>query len=316
MLNKNKPKKQSFKRILESTQKHIVRNKWLSIASIIVISLTFTISTSLIGLVIISGKTISAFEKKAQIMVFFQNDTAEEDILAIKDTFEKTGLTESVEYISKEDALEIYRHDFEDDPALVDSVTSDALPPSLGIRAQTIEDVPDIINIANQLKNENSYIEDIMYFKDVVDTLRGISKAIKIGGSCLIAGLSTISIVLILITIGFNINAHKHEIEVMQLIGSTDTYIKTPFLLEGATYGLIGSAISTAFLLILWYGSIYLLKGNDMFFFISNMFREINMLYLRDINLVFILLTFTFEILIGTVIGFISSSIAIWKYLR
>lgn len=316
MPKKNKPPKQSFKRILESTRKHIVRNQWLSIASVIVISMTFTISTSLIGLVIISSKTISAFETKAQIMIFFQNDTAEEDILAVKATLEKTELAESIEYISKEEALEIYKKDFEDDPALVESVTADALPPSLGIRAKSIENVPKIIKASNQLKDENSYIEEIMYFKDVVDTLRGISKAISIGGSCLIFGLSTISVVLILITIGFNINAHKREIEVMQLIGSTDTYIKTPFLLEGAVYGFIGSAASTAFLLIIWYGSIYMLKGNDMFFFISNMFREINMVYLIDINMIFILSIFTVESLVGTIIGFISSSIAIWKYLR
>jgi cell division transport system permease protein len=309
----NTPK---FKRIITATRKHIVRNKWLSIASTIVISLTFIIATSLIGLVIISGRTISAFEKKAQVMVFFETDTAEEDIREVQKVIENTNLTESVEYISKEDALEIYREDFEDDPELVESVTSDALPPSLGIRANSAEDIPEIIKVAQKLKENNEYINDIMYFKDVIDTLRGISRGMKIGGAILITALSITSIVLILITIGFNINAHKHEIEVMQLVGSTDSYIKIPFLLEGATYGFIGSAISTIILLILWYAMIYPLKNNDLFFFFASIFKEINMEYLLSINPAFIASMLGVEVLVGTLIGCMSSSIAIWKYLK
>lgn len=316
MPKKKAPQKQNLKRIIESTRKHIVRNKWLSVASTIVIFLTFVIATTLIGIVVVSSKTISAFEKKAQIMVFFQNDAAEEDILEIQKIIKKTDLTESVEYISKEDALEIYKKDFEDDPELAESVTSDALPPSLAVRVKKIEDVSTILKLCNKLKEENSYIEEIMYFKDVVDTLRGISRAMNIGGTVLVVSLSAISVILILITIGFNINAHKGEIEVMQLIGSTDTYIRVPFLLEGGLYGFIGSAASTIITLTVWYVVIYLLRNNDLFFFISSMFREINMSYLKEINILFICVVFIVETLIGTLIGLGSSYFATKKYLK
>jgi cell division transport system permease protein len=305
-----------FKRILSATRKHIVRNKWLSIASTIVIALTFIIATSLIGLVLISSRTISSFEKKAQVMVFFQPDTAEEDIREVQKVIENTNLTEDIEYISKDQALEIYKQDFEDDPELVESVTADSLPPSLGIRAKSAEDIPDIIKTAQNLKEENNYIDEVMYFQDVIDTLRSISSGIRIGGTILIGALSTISIVLILITIGFNINAHKHEIEVMQLVGSTDSYIKTPFLLEGAAYGFIGSTVSTIILIIIWYAMIYPLKNNDLFFFFASIFKDINMEYLLTINPAFIAGIIGLESIIGTLIGLMSSSIAIWKYLK
>ncbi|MBN2100763.1 FtsX-like permease family protein [Candidatus Dojkabacteria bacterium] len=317
MAKSSEPKTQNFRRILTATRKHIVRNKWLSIASIIVISLTFIIATSMIGLVIISSRTISAFEKKAQVMIFFENDSAEEDILSLQDELEQLDMTESVEYISKEEALEIYKEDFEDDEALVESVTSDALPPSLGIRAKNIDEIPDIIKYCNKLKeNSDNNIEEIMYFKDVIDTLRGISRVIRIGGGILVAALSAISIVLILITIGFNINAHKSEIEVMQLVGSTNNYIRIPFLLEGAFYGFVGSAISISILLLIWYGSIYLIQNNELFIFISQTFKEIGMSYLKEFNFIFIGSTIVAEIAAGTIIGSASSLIAIWKYLK
>ncbi|MEA3356980.1 MAG: permease-like cell division protein FtsX [Patescibacteria group bacterium] len=307
---------QTIKRIIRNTQKNIVRNKWLSSASIIVISLTFMISTTLIGLVLISSNTISAFEKKAQIILFFENDTREEDIMQIKDTLEATDLLEDIEYISQEDALEIYKEDFEDDPTLVESVTADALPPSLGLRTTNIEDVTEVIRICDQLKEDNPIIEEIMYFKDVVDALKGISKVIKIGGVALVVALCLTSSVLILITIGFNINAHKKEIEVMQLLGSTDNYIRIPFLLEGAIYGLIGAATSATILLTIWYVGMHLLQDNNMFLFISQTFNEIGMPYLKQVNWQFIGIVFSVEVIAGGTIGFISSSLAIWKYLR
>ena len=281
-----------------------------------VIALTFLIAITFMGLVIISNRTISTFEKKAQILVFFHNDTAEEDIFAIRDTFEEMDILESVEYISKEEALEIYKEDFEDDPTLVESVTADALPPSIGLRAKEIEDIPEIIEVATELKEEHSEIEDVMYFQDVIDSLRSISRVIRIGGAALVFALGTVSIVLILITIGFNINAHRHEIEVMQLVGSTDSYIRTPFLLEGAIYGTIGAGLAITMLLLLWYSGIYILQQGDMFFFVAQTFQDIDMPYLKEFDIVFTSSVALATIGVGALVGFLSSSLAIWKYLK
>lgn len=303
-------------RILKTTRQHIARNKWLSIASVIVITLTFMIATTFIALVVISNRTVGTFEKKAQIIVFFQNDTVEEDIFAVRDTLEENDILESIDYISKEQALEIYKEDFEDDPTLVESVTSEALPPSLNLRVKDIEDIPEIIRVVTEMQEENEEIEEIMYFKDVIDSLRSISRVIRVGGITLVVALTAISIMLILITIGFNINAHKHEIEVMQLVGSTDTYIRMPFLLEGAIYGMIGAGLAITILMVLWYSGIYLLRQGDMFFFVSQTFQDIDMPYLKELDLVFISGVMLAEIAIGALVGFISSSLAIWKYLK
>ncbi|MDD3661520.1 MAG: permease-like cell division protein FtsX [Candidatus Dojkabacteria bacterium] len=304
------------KRIVSETKKHVVRNKWLSVASTIVIALTFMIASLFIALVAISSRTISTFEKKAQIIIFFQNDTPEEEIFAIRDTLDQSPSIDSIEYISKEQALEIYKQDFQDDPTLVESVTSEALPPSLGIRATDIESVADIIRTANDLKEENENIEEIMYFKDVIDSLRSVSKVINIGGSALVVALSIVAVVLILITIGFNINAHKSEIEVMRLIGSTDSYIRIPFLLEGAMYGAIGAGVAIGLLLTLWYSGISLLSDGDMFLFVSQTFQDIDMPYLKEFDPVFVSAVSAVEIAAGAGVGFLSSLFATRKYLK
>ncbi|MFH1547406.1 MAG: permease-like cell division protein FtsX [bacterium] len=123
-----------FKRIIRNTKKNIVRNKWMSVATILVVFLTFVIASSVVSLAVLSSKTVRSFERKAQIIIFFKTDATEEMISEVQDRVENFSLIESVEYVSQEEALEIYQQDFEDDPTLVDSITADALPPSLELR--------------------------------------------------------------------------------------------------------------------------------------------------------------------------------------
>jgi cell division transport system permease protein len=305
-----------FKRIITNTKKNIVRNKWLSISTILVVYLTFIIATSIVALAILSSKTVGAFERKAQIIVFFDTGTAEEDILDIQETLEDTGLVENVEYVSQEEALEIYKQDFEDDPTLVDSITADALPPSIELRVQRISDMQDVLDYVNNLKDETESIEDVMYFQDVIDTLEDISRIINTGGITAVVILSFISFVLILIAISFNINSHKHEINTMQLIGSSKNYVRVPFLLEGTFYGFLGSALSITSILVVWYVIIAFIRNGDMFYFISQTFNEIGTPYLKDLDIIFIIKVVLVEVSAGTLIGFLSSSIATWKHIK
>ncbi len=305
-----------IKRIITNTKKNIVRNKWLSLATILVVYLTFIIASSIIALAIVSGKTVSAFERKAQIILFFNTQTPEEEIFSVKETLENSDLIENVEYVSQEEALEIYKRDFEDDPTLVDSITADALPPSIGLRVYKIEDMDEVLGIVDSIREEVESIEDVMYFQDVIDTLEDISQIINRGGIAIVVALSGISIILILIAISFNINSHKHEIDTMQLVGSTRSYIRIPYLLEGTFYGFAGSTLAIISMLVVWYGVIAVLRDSELFYFISQTFTEIGTPYLKDLDLGFISKIVLSEISAGTLIGFFSSSIAIWKQLK
>ena len=99
-----------------------------------------------------------------------------------------------------------------------------------------------------------------------------------------------------MIGIGFNIMSHKGEIEIMDLIGSPAKYIKIPFLLEGAYYGVIGAIISASLIIIPWYSIMYVTKGSDFSFWITSMLNELSLNYLITINPLFISLFYLFFI--------------------
>lgn len=306
---------ENIRRIFKTTRMNIVRNRWLSLSTIFVISIVFTISASFIALAIIGQKTVAFYEKKAQVIVFFKKEAPEEEIFKFQEKINDSKVVESIDYISKEEALEIYKEDFENDPDLVETITADTLPPSLNIRAKTIGDLENIIKAINKEKEKNAYVDEVFYFKDVLENIKTLSQVINIGAAVLITGLAAISFSLIMVTISFNILSHKNEIEIMHLVGSSDRYIRVPFILEGAFYGLAGGLISATLILLPWYLSMYYSRGTDFHYWISQMLADLSLGFLRSFDLQFTVIFILLHIVLGVTFGAVGSYFAVLKYL-
>lgn len=306
---------ETFSRLFKATQDNITRNRWLSLSTILVISIVFTLSAFFIGLGVIGQKAITYYEKKAQVIVFFKQETPEEEIFKFRDKINDKALVENIEYISKEKALEQYKADFINDPDLVDTLSTDTLPPSLGIRAKSAQALESVVKNINSEREKNAFVDDVMYFKDVLSILKTLSSGFNIGISALIIGLAAITFTLIMIGIGFNIMAHQNEIEIMDLIGSPSQFIKVPFLLEGAFYGFLGAFIASSLILGPWYILMETTKNTDFHFWITSMLGELSLGYLGSFNFGFTLSFYGILIACGLFFGTISSYIAVLRYL-
>ena len=303
-------------RIFKVTRTNVKRNKWLTISTIFVSAIVFTLSSLFISMSILTQKAVDYYEQKAQVIVFFKKGTSEADILTFRDSIYDAQHIEEVQYVSQEDALSIYKEDFKDNPDLISTVTADSLPASLEIRAKSIDSLLLVIEDINKAKETNASVDEVMYFRDVVENMRSLSRVINIGSIALISAMAIVTISLIRVTIGFNIKVHQEEIEIMHLVGSSDKFIRTPFLLEGTFYGLIGGLISSLMILIPWYSVIIYTQGTDFAFWISQLLMDFNLPFLVEFNIAFILIYFLTHLIIGSVIGFLSSYSAVRKYLK
>lgn len=303
-------------RVFSVTKKNIKRNKWLTISTIIVASIVFTLSSIFISASILTQKVVEYYEQRAQVIVFFKKDTTEEDIIKFRDLINDKDLVEEIDYVSQEEALEIYKEDFKDNPDLISTVTADSLPASLEIRAKNIDSLLLTIENINKVKETDPNVDEVMYFKDVVDNMKTLSRIINIGSIVLISAMALVTISLIRVTIGFNIKIHQEEIEIMHLVGSSDKFIRTPFLLEGTFYGFIGGLLSALCVLIPWYVVISYTKGTDFSYWIDQLLVDINLPFLAEISITFILIFLLIHILIGSLFGFASSYSAVKKYLK
>lgn len=293
--------------------RHLSRNSWLSLASIAVITLTFFLSTLFAGLLYGSNILLNYFETQAQVIAFFKVGTEETEILDVKRRIEKYLAPENVEYTSEEAALAEFKDAFKDDEIILESITENVLPASLGIRAKSLDDIPQLVNFLDDEKEKNEQIEEIFYREDVVDRIKQISRIIRVAGLSLVAFLGIVSFLIILITIGITISSYRPELEIMQLVGASKSYIRWPFIITGSIYGALGALFALLIISGMIYTAVYYLETTELSQVIFSFFGGVKF---PEITIRGILAIFGVETGLGILIGAFSSIIAVFKQLK
>lgn len=222
---------------LNTTLRNIRRSPYQAFAAIVVMFLTFLAVSFFTFLLVGSSKIISYFESKPQVTAFFRNEAKQSEINSLENDLKQTGKVLSVKFVSKQEALKIYREQNKNDPLLLDLVTADILPASLEISTFKIEDLSAI----SQNLRKSPIVSEVIFQKDVVSTLTAWTSALRKIGIGLILILSLVSTFIIVTIIGIKVSQKKQDIETMRLIGATNWYIRWPFIFEGMFYGLSGA---------------------------------------------------------------------------
>ncbi len=288
------------KKILFGTLKNVRRSGWSTITSILVMTLTFFVTSVFIIVLYLSTVVLGYLESKAQITAFFKDSATEEKIFEAKGALEKTNLTSDVAYVSKEGALKIYMGQHKNEPLLLESISSNIFPASLDIRAKNIKDLPTLAGMLEKTEG----VEEVVYYKDVIGTFQRWSYTAKVSGMVLVGILSLISVLIVLVTVGSLIHSKKEEIVVMRLVGASNWYIQGPFLAQGVFYG----AVSSIFSSILIFSALPFLYP-----YIVGVFGGIP---LPTLSLLNILILFSIECLFGILLGVFGSALAVRKYLK
>ncbi len=280
--------------------KHIRRNPYQALTAICIMMLTVLAISIFAFIVFGSSVIIKYFESKPQVTAFFKDEAQQSEIDSLKESLESKGTIASVRFVSKKEALKIYKEQNKDDPLLLDLVTEDILPSSLEISTTNIED----LGVVSDTLKGSSIVSEVVYQKDVVATLGQWTNAIRVIGVTLIVVLSLVSVFIMMTVIGFKVSQKKEEIEIMRLLSATNWYIRWPFVFEGIFYGVIGTflgwLIASAGLL---YASGYLasfLKG----------------IPLLPISPLFLLALLAGELVIAVLLGVLASSLAVLRYLK
>jgi len=287
-------------KIFRTSFEYIRRHKWLTLTSLLVMTLTFFLTSLFVVAAVGSDKILRELEARPQITAYFQDDASEQEILAVKQELEATGLTLSVEYVSKEEALTIFMGLSQEDPALLEGISSNVLPASLEVKAKNLADLP---KLAEALEQE-PLLEDLQFYKDVVEKFRRLTETVRLVGLALVGTLSIISLLIILVTIGMAITSRGEEIEIMRLVGASNWQIRGPFLLQGALLGIISAVASVALL--------YLLLP----FLIPYISGALVGIPLPQTGPAFLVGLLIGEAFFGALIGSFGSWIAVRKYLR
>ena len=304
----------SFKRAFKNTTKQIKRSGWLAIASVFVMTLAFFISSVFTIIAFTSNLFLNSIENKPHIYVFFKSGTSEDEILQKQKDWENLPEVATVEYTNESEALEEFKDVQERvNPDIAETIRSDVLPASLGIRLYSISDAENIINLVTAEQETNENIFAIRFSKETIDTIRTLFYWIRLGGSVLMGLLLLVIFFFTLLTVEFRTFIRSEEISIMQLVGGSLWFIRFPFVLEGMIYGLLGSLISTLTLSLIGYYVLVVQRDSNAVSFVYNLLGGLKW---PSIDLVDVLIGLVAVALLGTLIGAFNSLIAIRRYIN
>ncbi len=287
-------------RLFGFVKRNIRRTPYQALAASMVMFLTFLTLILFLLLALGSQKVLQYYESKPQAIAFFKDNTTDADIKAIENALTQSGRITGLKYISKDEALNIYKERNKNNPTLLELVTANILPSSLEISTTSPK---DLAPIAELLKKE-PVIEEVVVPEDVVQALTKTTSVIRFVGLTAVVFLTTFALLVLLMVIGFKIRIKRTEIEIIKLLGASTWFIRAPFILEGITYGVIGATSAwIVSMLLLWYFSP----------FIQNSLGDITLLPVPPLTLLLLLLV---TLLIAVIIGFIGSFGAVRRYLK
>ena len=302
----------TFKRIIRSGFIHFWRNGVVSVASVLVMSVTLFVIGSLIFLGAVLDSSLSQIKDKVDINIYFNSKAIEDDILSIKKSLMNLPEVETVEYVSRDDALENFKKRHSNDYLTLQALSElddNPLGASLNVRAKDTsqyESIARFFESKNALSRDgNVIIDKINYYQNkiVIDRLTKIIKGSQQLGFAVAVVLLLLSILITFNTIRLTIYISKEEIGIMRLVGASKLRIRGAFMIEGAIYGIVATILT---LLIFWPITAWLGRHMTLFFGLN--------LYDYYINN---LLQISVMILLGGVIlGTVSSLLATRKYLN
>lgn len=212
--------------------------------------MSVTIAMFLLGLFMVGEKALSDLadhlERKVEVTAFLADGIEESKLAEIVAELKSTGLTPGVRIVTKEEAMETLKRDLGEESDVLGFLDSNPLPGSLEIKLKNPLDVEKILEVLKKF----IWVEEITYGKGVVRKLVAISRIMRISGFMLVLLLGVASLVTISSTIRMTIYSRRDEIEIMQLVGATNWFIRWPFVIEGFMQGLFGSAASIVILFL------------------------------------------------------------------
>ena len=284
---------------------NVFKNKKSTGASLMIMCATMII----FGVFLILGENINHFVREVEdaqgIQVFATEEATDEQVQQLGEEIKKINGVNTIEYKSKEAALDQMKEKFSDNEELLDGYEGE----NNIFTASYVVTLTDL-NLSGQVQDEISKLENVKKITssdETVSTLINLANGIKIGTGVILVLLVVISIFIIANTIKLTVHARRKEISIMKYVGATNGFIRWPFIVEGMIIGIISSAISIVLVAIA-----YNFIAEQM---VNSQFMKMVGVTLVGFSDMFSSIIFVY-MLLGIGIGALGSIISMRKYLK
>lgn len=305
----------SFERVVKSGFVNFFRNAWLAIAAIAVMVITLSIVLFSVIANATFANTINQITERIDISVYLKdevngNTLQREELI---NQIEALDSVKSVTYVSKDQALERYNQQNQDNLELLVAIsqTDNPLPASLQIKPQNPDNIEPIRQFLERPEIKALQSEQTSYSgdrKEAIDKIGNATTFIRRAGIVGVVVFALISVLIIFNTIRMAIFNRRDELTIMRLLGANTWYIRGPFVVETIFYGVVSAILSVALC--------------SLAFSIQSQAFNASTLGLLDINYAseyfseYFWAILAIQLTLGILIGAVSSIIATRRYLK
>lgn len=287
--------------------KNIRRNILFSLASIGTIIACLFIFGLFYMVVVNFRSAIRKIESSISISVFFDEGISENAINVIGEQIHTRPEVNTCDFISAEDAWKEFSDQTYDNPEEARAAFGNDNPLANSASYKiTLKDASKQADFVQFLESIDG-VRKVTSSEYTADSISAINTFVGYASLSIILILLLVSIFLINNTITIGITVRREEIRIMKLIGATNAFVRSPFIVEGVIIGLVGSVVPVILLYYLYQIVINYIAGR--FTILKTLFEFVPV---GDVFRVLAPLT----ILLGIGIGFFGSLFTTRKHLK
>ena len=244
-----------LRRILYFTRKalgSIRENPFINLVTVGTIAIAMLLGGSFLLVVSNLHSVVERLTSEVEVAAYLRDDASPAGTTALADRLRRLPEVAEVRFVSKSEALEIFRRQNPEDQALLDELGENPLPASYQVKlAPGYRDAESVTRIAADLAAD-PVVEEVEYGQEWIAKFTAFLKLLQVAG----IGLGTMLVLAVVFvvsnTIKLAVFARRDELEIMQLVGATPMFVRIPYLLEGVMQGGVGALLAISGLWFAW----------------------------------------------------------------
>jgi len=258
-----------FVLFIKKALQDIFRNRFLNTVSITTIVLSVLIVSTTALFFMNANDLMNSWKKGIKIMAYLKPQVPESDLPDIRHNIQKMYGVEEVRFISKKDALESLKKDMPRQSSIFSDLKENPLPDAFEIRMISSSQSWEKVETLSKKIESLSSVEEVEYGKRWLSRFENIFNLFRLAGFTLGAVFFIATIFIISNTIRLVLYARREELEIMRLVGASNTFIKIPFYIEGIIIGTMGGVIG----LVVLFAAFSIISSNVNQDFASGLFQ-------------------------------------------
>ena len=241
-----------FLRIIKFALQNLGRNLWLSVMTVVVLTVTLFSVNVLLSLNVIARAVAESLENRIDVSVYVKPAATDSERDSLRSYLASLPQVAEVKTVSPDEALSMFRERHKDDQQVLkalDEVGSNPLGATYIVRAKSLDQYPAIIAALDHPAYRDLIAEK--NFEDYTALIARIQSAQdKVGqvGIALLAVFAILAMIIMVNAVRVAIFTHKEEIGIMKLVGASGMFIRGPYLVESALLSFFALVLASALL--------------------------------------------------------------------